>query len=79
MASQVSNHTARIVAGRVQHALFPSRRWALVALAVDAAALAMHLPVGAHALVAVGVHILAALAGRRRPPRIGREPVLHDA
>lgn len=64
MASQVSNHTVRIVVGCVQQALFPSRRWALVALTAEVAALAMGLPLGAHALVAVSVHVMVALVGR---------------
>ena len=56
MATNVPNHAVRCVADHVRHALFPSRRAALVALAVEVAALVVQLPPAAHVVVAIAVH-----------------------
>ena len=62
MATNVPNHTVRRVADHVRHALFPSRRAALVAMAVEVGALVMHVPVAAHVLVAIVTHVAIAFA-----------------
>lgn len=74
MASNVPNHTVRNVAGQVGHALFPSRRAALLALAVEVAALVMQLPPAAHVVVAIVVHVAIALARDRRVTAGGSGP-----
>ena len=65
MASIASNHTVRTVAGHVRHVLFPSRRQAIFAMAVDLVALLLHVPFVAHLLLDVIVHVAFALAARR--------------
>lgn len=56
MASRVSTHKVRNEADRLRHMLFPSLPATLVALAVEGVALACHLPVPRHVLVAVATH-----------------------
>jgi hypothetical protein len=65
MATNVPTHRVRSVAGHVRHALFPSRRAALVALAVEVAALVVQLPPAAHVAVAIVVHAAIAIAADR--------------
>lgn len=65
MASIASNHTVRTVAGHVRHVLFPSRRKAIAGIAVDAVALAFGVPLIAHLLLDVVVHIALAATARR--------------
>lgn len=66
MATNAPNHTVRSVADHVRHALFPSRRAALVALAVEVAALVVQLPPAAHVAVAIVVHVAIVVAQSRR-------------
>lgn len=65
MASITSNRTVRTVAAHIRHVLFPSRRQAIVALAVDIAALLLHMPFVAHVLVDVAVHVAFVLTDKR--------------
>ncbi len=60
-----TNDAVRSVADHVRHALFPSRRAALVALAVEVAALVVQLPSAAHVSVAIVVHVAIVLAPDR--------------
>ncbi len=62
MASQTAHQTARNVAGRVPHVLFPSRAALAVELAIEVAALRAGLPLAGHLAVAVGAHIAIGLA-----------------
>jgi len=65
MASISPNHTVRTVAGHVRQFLFPSRRQAILAMAVDLVAVLLHVPFVAHLLLDVIVHVAFALAARR--------------
>ena len=65
MASISTNHTVRTVAGHVRHVLFPSRRQTTIAMAVDLAALLLHVPFVAHLLLDVMLDVAFALAVRR--------------
>ena len=64
MAPTTSNRNPGRMA-QVVHLLFPSYRWAMVALAVEVAALVAQLPPVAHVVVAVAAHIAIAAAARR--------------
>ena len=65
MASIPSIHTVRIVAGHIRRALVPSPRQAIVEIAVELAAILLHVRFVAHVLVEVIVHVAFAVAGRR--------------